>query len=349
MTKLYKASQLTQISHQLLVAAGVPEGEAKIVVHHLIQANLAGHDSHGVMLLPWYIDDIEKRHIRPGAEPTIEDETPTTARVCGNWGLGYAVTNGAMKLAIEKARAQNVAAITVYEQSHIGRLGGYVQMAARAGLIAFMTCDSGQAPKSVTPFGGRESRLGTNPLACAFPSDLPGSVIVDMATSAVAAGKLKVLQQLGDDAPLGWILDKNGQPTTDVNAYYDGGTLLPLGGDQGHKGYALSFMVETFSGLLTGLGFGVDPEGRHNDGTFIALFNVSAFRPLEIFKKDVAEFVHYLKQTPTVDDVSEVLYPGELEYRTAQTRRREGIPIPDSVWAEFVELGKRLGVTVEDE
>lgn len=347
MTKVIHIAQATQIGCQLLEAAGVPAGEAKIVIHHLAQANLAGHDSHGIMMLPRYLADIEKGHLKPGAGLTIEDETPTTARICGNWGLGYVVTNQAMKVAIDKARQQNVAALTVYEQGHIGRLGGYVQMAARAGMIGLMTCDSGLGPKAVAPFGGRARRLGTNPLACAFPSDLPGPVTIDLATSAVAVGKLGVVRSKGQALPDGWIIDKYGQPSNNIEDYYDGGALLPLGGDQGHKGYALSFMVETFSGLLTGLGFGIDLQGRHNDGTFIALINVEAFRPLQTFKNDVADFVQYLKETPTSDGMGEVLYPGELEFLTAKTRRVEGIPVPDSVWEELATCCQKLGVDTD--
>jgi len=253
-----------------------------------------------------------------------------------------------MRLAIDKAKANNVAAITIYQQGHVGRLASYSIMAAREGMIGLITCDSGQGPKSVTPFGGRERRLGTNPLSMAFPSDLEGPIYLDMATSAVAAGKLGVLRNRGQSAPLGWIIDKQGNPTTNVEDYYDGGALLPLGGDQGHKGYGLSFMVETLSGLLTGLGFGFDPLGRHNDGTFLAVFNVEAFRPLSDFKKDIAKFVNYLKQTPPAAGFDEVFYPGEIEYRTAQERHHKGIPIEEETWQQITSLLKEFGLELGD-
>ncbi|GIX46481.1 MAG: hypothetical protein KatS3mg131_0692 [Candidatus Tectimicrobiota bacterium] len=211
-------------------------------------------------------------------------------------------------------------------------------------MIGLITCDSGRAPKVVAPYGGRAPRLGTNPLAVAFPSDLEGPVFLDMATSAVAAGKLAVRRNRGEPAPPGWIIDKHGRPTTDVAAFYDGGAILPMGGDQAHKGYALSFMVETLSGILTGLGFGLDPQGRHNDGTFLAVFRVDAFRPLADFKRDLADFIAYLKATPPAAGHEEVLYPGELEYRTAQRRRREGIDVDERTWQQLAALQREYGL-----
>jgi LDH2 family malate/lactate/ureidoglycolate dehydrogenase len=250
-----------------------------------------------------------------------------------------------MELAIAKARQHHVAAITIYQQGHVGRLADYPQMAARAGMFGLITCDSGRGPKSVVPFGGRQARLGTNPLSVAFPSDLEGPIFIDMATSAVAAGKIAVQRNRRAPAPPGWIVDKDGNPTTNVQDFYNGGAILPMGGDQAHKGYVLSFMVETLSGILTGLGFGIDPQGRHNDGTFLAVFDVNAFRPLEEFKRDIAAFVAYLKETPPAEGFTEILYPGELEYRTAQQRRRDGIYVEDETWRQLTALQQEFGLT----
>src|SRR5437879_4393474 len=154
-------------------------------------------------------------------------------------------------------------------------------MAARAGMISWMYCDSGRTAKQVAPFGGREARLGTNPMSIALPSDLEAPVFLDMATSAAAAGKIAVARNRGQQLPLGWIVGRDGNPSTDPADFGKGGALLPLGGREGHKGYALGFMVEVFAGLLTGLGFGVNPSGRHNDGALMVVLNVSAFRPLD--------------------------------------------------------------------
>lgn len=340
----FSPEDLQHTGHALLQAAGASEDESQTVMEHLIGANLAGHDSHGIILLPTYIARIKRGHIVPGAPFEIERETATTAHINGNWGFGYVVTTRAMELAIAKARGHQVAAITIYQQSHVGRLADYPLMAAREGLIGLITCDSGKAPKVVAPYGGRAARLGTNPLSVAFPSDLEGPIFLDMATSAVAAGKLAVQRNRREPAPPGWIIDKDGNPTTDVAAFYNGGAILPMGGNQAHKGYVLSFMVETLSGILTGLGFGIDPQGRHNDGTFLAVFDVNAFRPLADFKREIAAFVAYLKETPPAAGVEEVLYPGEFEHRTTQQRRRTGIYVEDETWRQLTTLQTEYGL-----
>ena len=222
---------------------------------HQIKANLVGHDSHGVIHIPEYCERIDKGHIVPGAPFDVVSETDSTAVIDGNWGFGFVVTEKATKMAIEKAKSTGVATLTVRRQSHIGRLGDYATMALNSDMIGLITADSGAGPKAVAPFGGKARRLGTNPICIGVPSDLDGPVVLDMATSAVAAGKISLARNRGEQVPLGWIVDKDGNPTTDPNDYYAGGAILPVGADQGHKGYGLSFMVEMFSGLFTGLGF----------------------------------------------------------------------------------------------
>src|SRR5215831_4472683 len=338
------AEPLRRLAVALYVHAGVSPEDAEIVADHQVGANLAGHDSHGVILLPTYLDRMQKGHIVAGAPMEILDETPTTARVDGHWGFGQVVSTRAMDLCIDKARRQKVAVVSVFRQSHVGRLGDYPLMAARAGLVGLMMCDSGQAPKQVAPFGGREARLGTNPLSVAFPSDLEAPILIDMATSAVAGGKLLVAQARHEAIPLGWLLDPEGRPTTDPGHFRQGGAMLPLGGPQGFKGSALSFGVQTLAAILPGLGFGVDPQGRHNDGAFLFVFDPEAFRPLADFRADVTAFARYVKATPPAVGFTEVLYPGEIEYRTEQRRRREGIPVEDETWGKLGALARAAGL-----
>jgi LDH2 family malate/lactate/ureidoglycolate dehydrogenase len=341
---LIGAEELTAFAIAVYEAAGTPPEHARIVAAHQVGANLAGHDSHGVVLLPTYVERIDRGHIVPAARPRLLTETPTTLAVNGQWGFGPVVSEWTMERCIAKAREVRIAAATVREQSHVGRLADYPLMAARAGFIGLMMADSGQTAKQVAPFGGREARLGTNPLSIAFPSDLPGPVFLDMATSAVAAGKLNVARARNQAIPLGWLLDRDGKPTTDPNDHLNGGVMLPLGGPEGHKGYGLSFAVETLAAVLPGLGFGVDPQGRHNDGVFMLAVDPGAFSPTE-FKGQVGAFVRYLKETPPAEGFDEVLYPGELEYRTAQRRGREGIPIEDSTWGRLAAVGDRFGLS----
>jgi uncharacterized oxidoreductase len=334
--------------HRLIVAlcehAGVKPEDALVIADHQMASDLAGHASHGVYLLPACLERIKKGHIVPDAPTEILDETPTTARVDGHWGFGQVVSTKAMELCIAKARQHRVGIVSVFRQSHVGRLGDYPLMAARVGLVGLMMCDSGQAPKQVAPFGGRETRLGTNPLSIAFPSDLDAPILIDMATSAVAGNKIAIACARKAKIPTGWILDKDGKPTTNPEDLAAGGMMLPLGGAEGHKGYALSFAVETLAAILPGLGFGVDPEGRHNDGAFLLAFDPGAFRPLAQFKADVTAFAKYLKATKPADGFLEVLYPGEIEYRTEQRRRKEGIPIGDETWRKLETLVRDAGL-----
>jgi uncharacterized oxidoreductase len=205
----------------------------------------------------------------------------------------------------------------------------------REGMIGIAAADSGRSPKHVAPFGGREARLGTNPISIAVPSDLEAPFYLDMATSAVAAGKIQLAVARGETIPEGWIIDSEGRHTTDPREYRKGGALLPLGGSEGYKGSGLAAMVEILCGLLTGLGFGVEPTGRHNDGCFMAVFNVAAFRPLKDFQKEVGEFARYLKSTPPSEGSKGVFYPGEVEYIREQKRKADGIEIEDATWEKL--------------
>ena len=338
------AERLSEIGRALFVAAGTPPAEAEIVMRHVVAANLAGHDSHGVIQIPTYIERIKLGHIVPGAPWKIVQESPTTTVVDGHWGFGYVVNERAMRLTIEKAKSANVAAATVFRQGHIGRVASYTLMAAREGMIGIATADSGRSPKAVAPFGGREVRLGTNPISIAMPSDLEGPLYLDMATSAAAAGKIALSVARGTPVPPGWIIDRDGKPTTDPSQLRQGGALLPVGGSEGYKGYGLSVMVEILCGLLTGLGFGVEPTGRHNDGCFMAVFNVAAFRPLKDFKKEVAEFARYLKATPPSEGSTGVFYPGEVEYIREQQRKAHGIDVEDATWFKLRTLAETYGL-----
>jgi LDH2 family malate/lactate/ureidoglycolate dehydrogenase len=219
-------------------------------------------------------------------------------------------------------------------------------MAAQEGMIGMLFCDSGRGPKVVVPFGGRDARLGTNPISIALPSNLEAPIFVDMATSQVAANKLSVYRNRHLAIPSSWVVDREGNPTTDPADYFAGGAVLPLGGlERGHKGYGLGTMVDVFTGILTGLGWGLDPAARHNDGSLFLALNVAAFRPLEEFRAEVTEFAKFLKSSRPAQGFTEVLYPGEVEWRARQERLRNGIPVEDKTWAQIQELPAFMNVS----
>jgi uncharacterized oxidoreductase len=339
-----KADHLFEIARSLFVAAGTPADEAETVARHCVAANLAGHDSHGIIRIPDYVDRIARGHIVPGAPWEVVQETQSTTVVDGNWGFGYVVTERAMRVTIDKARKHGVAAATIARQGHIGRLASYTLMAAEQDMIGLITADSGRSPKAVAPFGGREPRLGTNPLSIAVPSTLDGPLFIDFATSAVAQGKISLAVARNEPIPVGWIIDSEGRNTTDPRKLKQGGTLLPLGGNEGYKGYGLAVIVEILCGLLTGLGFGIDPAGKHNDGCFLAVFKVDAFLPIARFKLEVTELAKYLKATPPAEGSQGVLYPGEIEWQVERERRENGVMIEDATWTKLGELAERHGL-----
>jgi len=342
-----QANRLETIGTALLRAAGASQEEAEAVAIGCVNANLAGHDSHGIIAVPTYIDRVKAGHIVPGAKWTIVQESPATTVIDGHWGFGFYVNAKAMQLTIDKAKKTNVAACTVFRQSHVGRLAAYPLMAIQEGMIGLATADSGRSTKVVAPFGGREARIGTNPISIAVPSDLEAPFYLDMATSAVAAGKVMLAAARGEQIPTGWIVGSDGRETTDPTQLRKGGALLPLGGTEGYKGSGLAAMVEVLCGLLTGLGFGVEPSGRHNDGCFMAVFKVDAFRPLAEFKKEVAEFARYLKATPPAAGSPGVLYPGEVEHMREQERRKSGIDVEDATWDKLRALASEYGLAAE--
>src|ERR1700730_7128364 len=219
------AERLIEIGQALFVAAGTPPEEAELVIRPIVGAQLVGHGSHRVIQIPTYIERIKVGHIVPGAPWTIVQESPTTTVVDGHWGFGYVANERAMKLTIEKAKSANVAAGTGVRQGHIARVASYPLMAAREGMIGIATADSGRSPKAVAPFGGREARLGTNPISIAMPSDLDGPLYLDMATSAAAADKIALSFARNTPVPPGWIIDREGNPTPDSSQLRQGGAL----------------------------------------------------------------------------------------------------------------------------
>src|SRR2546425_4562073 len=225
-----QADRLTHIGAALLRAAGASEEEADAVAVGCVNANLAGHDSHGVIAIPTYIDRIKAGHIVPGAKWSIVQQSPTTTVIDGHWGFGFHVNAKAMASTMEKANTANAAACRVFRKTHVGGLAAYPLRAMRAGMIGIATADSGRSPKHVAPFGGREARLGTNPISIAVPSDLEAPFYLDMATSAVAASKIALSVARGQQIPEGRMIDAEGAHTTDPSQKRKSGGLLPLRG-----------------------------------------------------------------------------------------------------------------------
>lgn len=343
------AETLEQFANALFRAAGVAPDRAKLVATSLVEANLRGHDSHGVMRIPFYIGKIQEGAVRPDADLNIEQETPTSLVCDGQWGLGQTLTADLMRRLIEKCRAAPVAVATLKRAAHIGRLGEYAEQAAAAGLASIICCNTHGSGQRVAPVGAKRGRLGTNPICIGFPGGAEGPFVFDIGTSSTAEGKVRVKRIGGQECPPGWLLDADGCPTTDPNKLYADppGSILPLGGDQAYKGFGLAFMIDLLAGALSGgnCAFPNPPAPMGNCSLFIVL-NPRQFAGAEFVLKEAAQLEGYVRSAPLIDGVDRVMLPGDPERLTRARRLNEGISLDDGNWQALVDLAKKLNVPV---
>ncbi|MFN0056755.1 MAG: Ldh family oxidoreductase [Planctomycetales bacterium] len=342
-------AELTNFSQALFQAAGVGAPEAQIVSASLIAANLRGYDSHGVMRIPFYIQAISEGRVRPGEPLHIEHETPAALVCDGKWGLGQVLSRALMERLMDKAAQTGVACGTLRQAAHIGRVGEYAEQAAERGMAAIICANSHGSGQRVAPVGGIRGRLGTNPLSIGMPGGKEGPFILDFGTSATAEGKVRVKRIAGENVPLGWILDSEGNPTTDPHQLYGnpGGTILPMGGDQAYKGFGLAFMIEMLAGGLSGgkCSHPGAPPPVGNDVLFLVL-DPRQFGGAEHLRGQLAELEPFVRETPRRAGVERITLPGDPERALLAQRRAEGIPLDDGNWAELVKLAGTLGVQV---
>ena len=342
-THLLHAPHLHAIARNIFVAAGVSRHIAEDVAEILVNANLAGHDSHGLLRVPAYLRGIDAGHLDPTAEPEILVETPNTLRVDAQRGFGHYVSRWSISKAIEKAKTAVSCSVSISNIGHIGRLGEYAEAAANAGCIGLISVGSGGKGGGPTvPYGGSQGTFSTNPIALGVPTGDDSPFIVDYATSMIAEGKIQVARSKGIDLPEGCILDKNGMPSVTPADFYDGGALLAFGK---HKGYALAM----FTCLLGGLAGTFDSDSGRMGGTFMQAIDVNAFTPVEEYQKGVRAFLDGIKSTPPAPGFDEVLVPGDFEHRFRTQRLVEGIEIPDTIHNQLQECADNLGISIGED
>jgi len=346
-------TQLTHISRNLLKAVGASEEETVIVTKFLVNSNLAGVDSHGVVPnLVVYLEGIRSGTIKPRAKIEIRNETPSTALVDGNWGFGQMTCSRAMQVAMEKAKKTGVGAVGVFNCNHIGRLAEYALMAADNGMIGFIAAN---CEPYVAAYGGSKPVLGTNPLCYGIPAGRGRSIILDYATSAAAEGKVRAILFKGERLPPGWIVDSHGRPSTNPADLYEpplpperiklSGALMPFGG---YKGYGLGLVVDLLAGVLTGAGSSQDMGSSWlTNGVFVLALKIENFLPLKDFEERVGKLVDAVKNSPKAQGVEEILIPGEPEVRERERRLRNGIQISDMAWQPLLEACKHYGLDIE--
>jgi len=349
-------STLRAFTKNIFLAMGCSQEHAALAADVLLLSDLRGIDSHGVARLTGYVRLWEKQRINATPNIKIVHETPTTATVDGDAGLGLVVAPFAMQIAIEKAEKYGSGWVSVRNSNHFGIAGYHGLMAVEKDMIGFAMTN---ASPLVAPTFSNERLLGTNPMCYAFPAGKYPPVIVDMATSAAANGKLEIAQRLGKQVPEGWIQDKQGNYTTDPHALKTGGSLLPLGSDRehgSHKGFGLSATVDILSAVLSGANYGPwvppfvafldppnDPVGQ-GIGHFLGAMRVDGFRPVDEFKSHLDNWIERFKSASTIYPDQKVIIPGEPELEAYTNRLKNGIPLVDAVANDLNELAKKLGV-----
>ena len=338
---------LTTFAIDLLAAGGATANEAQIVGASLINANMKGYDSHGVMRIPFYLDMLAAGDIVSGAPLETINENATQLAADAHWGFGRVQCGALCDSLITKANETGVAVGTLRNCSHVGRLGEYAEIAAANNLGSLAMVNTHGAARRVAPPGGRAPRLGTNPLAMGVPAgDAP--LILDFSTSVTAEGKVRVKSIAGETCPEGWLLDSDGNPTTDPNDLYTDppGSILPMGGDQAYKGFGLSLMIDIFSGALSGglcaRETTITPKGNC---VFVMMINPAYLGGTEAFEREVTQLIDFVRGCPTAPGTDEILLPGDPERRTAARNTSSGLSLDDENWHKLTELAGKLEVS----
>ncbi len=345
----FSPEKLRQIGIQLFTTAGCTPQDTHAVVDHLVTSNLFGHDSHGVIRFPEYLKALREGRFKAQATPIIVREHSCTAVVDANGALGQVGANFAMNLAIEKAKQHGTATVTLRNTSHIGRAGAYPLQAAQQGLIGLAFANAGRLGYQIAPFGGLDGRMSTNPIAFASPRRSEPPIMVDMTTSVTAEGKVRVALNAGKAVPEGWLIDHEGNPTTDPKSFYSnpGGAILPMGGVVSHKGYGLGFVVELLGGALSGQGVASGDRVMVSNGVLFTVYNIEHFTELAAYYEETESLISFIKSSRLAPGFSEILVPGEPEFRTAAKREQSGITLDPTTWANICSEASLLGIELD--
>ena len=323
------AAELRTFVASIFHATGSAITEARIVADHLVDANLAGHESHGVIRVSKYIDWHARSMVIANRHALVVRETTCNAVVDGQFGYGQVIAREAMDLAIAKARQSGFCAVAIRNAGHLGRIGAWAEQVAQVGLASIHFVNTSGFGILVAPHGGTDRRLSANPIAASAPGPDGAPIVLDMSTSAIAEGKIQVAKNHGKLLPPGCTIDSDGRPNRDPEVFYGppAGALLPIGG---HKGYGLSIFCEIFAGALSG-GQTTNPgnatAGRLVNNMLSLVFDAEAFCGAEAFNAEIARLAAWVKASPPAIPGGEVLLPGEIERRSRVLLERDGIPL----------------------
>ncbi len=334
---------LRALAIKLYTAVGASTEQAETIAEILVETSLFGIDSHGVRAIPGYLRNVMAGQIRPASAITVLRDTPTTALWSALEQFGHVVGKQAMEAAITKAATYKMGWVSTVSP-HIGALYYYALMAAKQDMIGIVTCRT--TNYRTTPYGGKEGRLATNPLAICIPAAEENPILLDMATSIVAAGHIAVMGARGEKVPEGWLLDKEGNPTTDPDDYtLRGGLLTPFGT---YKGYGLNVIIQSLPDFIPGITLDAERgSGITHAHTFMAL-DPDGFMPRQEYKRRTDEVIRFIKSCPPLPE-RQVLMPFDREWTERNRRLKEGIPIDDRFWQQFLAVGKEIGIDVKRE
>jgi LDH2 family malate/lactate/ureidoglycolate dehydrogenase len=323
--------------------AGLPPDDARLVADTLVQADLWGHQSHGVLRLPWYLARLKAGVCTVVAAPSFVVDAGAVAVIDGGDAMGQVLTAHAMRDAIRRAKAHGIAAVALRNSNHFGTALYFTLMAARAGCVAFLSTNASPA---MAPWGGRQKTVGTNPWSWAAPAGKYAPMVLDIANTGVARGKIYLARQKGQPIPEGWAINAEGAPTTDAAAAIDG-IILPMAG---HKGYAIAAMMDMLSGVLTGSAFGTGVAGPYQTerksgaGQMMIVLNIEAFQPLPDFEARMERMIGELKAVPLAVGHEEIFYPGEIEARNEVRNRRDGLVLPTDTIRDLEKVADECGL-----
>jgi LDH2 family malate/lactate/ureidoglycolate dehydrogenase len=335
--------RLVDFAAAVYATEGVPEPDARLLADTLVQADLWGHQSHGVLRLGWYWERLRNGVMKAVTQPEFVVDAGAIAVIDGHDGVGQVLTRLAMQEAVRRARAHGIGAVGVRNSNHFGTCMYYTMAGAREGCVMLLTSNGGPA---MAPWGGRRKIIGTNPWSVAAPAGSLPPFCVDMANTGVARGKLYLARNRRQPIPEGWAINAAGEPTTDPQEAIDG-IILPMAG---HKGYAIAAMVDMMSGVLTGSGFlsavhsPYKTAEKSNCGHMMIAMNIEAFQPLAQFHRRMQAFIAEIKAVPLAKGCEEVFYPGEMEARSDAKNRRQGLALPEDTCVDLMRIARATGL-----
>lgn len=339
--------RLAVLVTEIFERAGCHSEEARRVAAHLVDANLVGHDSHGVIRVASYVQWLRSGKVLANRSLQVVFENEAIAVVDGQFGLGQTIGEQAMQLGIDKCARHGVAVIALRNAGHLGRIGDWPLMAARAGKLSLHFVNSSGAGILVAPHGGTQRRLSANPIAAGVPLAGVSPLILDISACTIAEGKIRVALNQGKSVPENCLIDAHGRPTTDPRVFYADppGAILPIAG---HKGYGLALVCEVLAGALTGGGCS-NPEhaSRMANGMLSILLDPAFFERDAVFSGEIRRFVAWVKSSEKASPDGEILMPGELEERTKARRQRDGIDLDDTTWQQIVDTAGLVGLSPE--